>query len=380
MPGESGVHREFDDSVRSKVSPRLALTNPGESLLSARPPRTRDTFAPEQASTRVCKFQIRWTTKSSTIYRASFTSSPDPRAAASLSPSRFASGSRDVLLPHSDLPSPSTAALASVIACLGSLFTSTSVLRIEDHPTAPPTRAGTPATLACGNPATSSAPNIVKDCIFCGVTKSNSAFKVVYEDNEFVVFRDRSPGSKVHLLAIPKSHVDNVKMLLREDLAFVERIKAVGHVALQQAGVAPHQRRFVRVRMCSLAGGPDTETDQRECRCPLQARLPYTTVNHLHLHLLSTPLPFPGSFKYCPAIPKATTAHAAQLGTHLIKVKGLSWFVEVDQGLSYPGLLQVLRILAAGERVKVGAVKIRLAAQGTTYGAQSNQERAVRPS
>ncbi|KDE08432.1 hypothetical protein MVLG_01467 [Microbotryum lychnidis-dioicae p1A1 Lamole] len=168
MPGESGVHREFDDSVRSKVSPRLALTNPGES----------------------------------------------------------------------------TAALASVIACLGSLFTFTSVLRIEDHPTAPPTRAGTPATLACGNPATSSAPNTVKDCIFCGVTKSNSAFKVVYEDNEFVVFRDRSPGSKVHLLAIPKSHVDNVKVLLREDLAFVERIKAVGHVALQQAGVAPHQRRL----------------------------------------------------------------------------------------------------------------------------------------
>ncbi|SDA03007.1 BZ3500_MvSof-1268-A1-R1_Chr11-1g03258 [Microbotryum saponariae] len=211
---------------------------------------------------------------------------------------------------------------------------------IEDHPTAPPTRVGTP-TLACGDPATSSAPNTVKDCIFCGVTKSNSAFKVVYEDNEFVVFRDRSPGSKVHLLAIPKSHVDNVKMLLREDLDFVERIKAVGHVALQQAGVAPHQRRL-------------------GFHIP-----PFFSVNHLHLHLLSTPLPFPGSFKYRPAIPKTKTAHAAQLGTHLIKVKGLSWFVEVDQ---------VLRILAAGERVKVGAVKIRLAAQGTTYGAQSNQE------
>lgn len=27
------------------------------------------------------------------------------------------------------------------------------------------------------------------------------------QDPEFVVFRDRSPGSKVHLLAVPKRHV-----------------------------------------------------------------------------------------------------------------------------------------------------------------------------
>lgn len=32
-------------------------------------------------------------------------------------------------------------------------------------------------------------------------------FGVVYEDEEFAVFEDRSPGSKVHLLAVPKKHI-----------------------------------------------------------------------------------------------------------------------------------------------------------------------------
>ncbi|SCV73352.1 BQ2448_7278 [Microbotryum intermedium] len=238
--------------------------------------------------------------------------------------------SAHVTSPPPRSPLVTAAALASLITCLSSLFTSTSALRIDDYPSAPPTQVGTPNLAS--DPATSSAQKTVEGCTFCGVTKSNLAFKVVYEDDEFVVFRDRSPGSKVHLLAIPKSHVDNVKVLQREDIDFVDRMKVVGHAALQQAGVAPHQRRL-------------------GFHIP-----PFFSVNHLHLHLLATPLPFPGSFKYRPAVPKVRPEAAS--GTTIIKAKGLSWFVEVDQ---------VLRILAAGERVKVGPVQIRLAA-GTTAG------------
>lgn len=47
-------------------------------------------------------------------------------------------------------------------------------------------------------------------------------------------------------------------------------------------------------------------------------------VNHLHLHLLSLPLPFRGSLKYRPALPSEAERSSG-------KLKGWSWFVEVDQ-------------------------------------------------
>lgn len=34
-----------------------------------------------------------------------------------------------------------------------------------------------------------------------------SADRLAIQDDEFVIFKDRSPGSKVHLLAVPKRHV-----------------------------------------------------------------------------------------------------------------------------------------------------------------------------
>jgi len=42
---------------------------------------------------------------------------------------------------------------------------------------------------------------------FLRVFAWNSLILLVAQDDEFVIFRDRSPGSKVHLLAIPKRHI-----------------------------------------------------------------------------------------------------------------------------------------------------------------------------
>ncbi|KAL7337214.1 hypothetical protein BJY59DRAFT_501336 [Rhodotorula toruloides] len=73
---------------------------------------------------------------------------------------------------------------------------------------------------------------------------------------------------------------------------------------------------------------------------------PFYSVNHLHLHLLSLPLPFRGSLKYRPALPSEAERSSG-------KLKGWSWFVEVDQ---------VLDILRAGQKVKVASVRAPTAA------------------
>ncbi|TNY18020.1 hypothetical protein DMC30DRAFT_419235, partial [Rhodotorula diobovata] len=154
-------------------------------------------------------------------------------------------------------------------------------------------------------------------CIFCGVTAASPGFRVVHEDPEFVVFRDRSPGSKVHLLAVPKRHVESVKTLEAEDVGMLERMKHLGRRVLVEQDVPEGEQRL-------------------GFHIP-----PFFSVPHLHLHLLSLPLPFPGSVKYRPAVPPP--ARGGGRG----RIKGWSWFVEVDQAIE---------ILRAGQRIKVGPV------------------------
>ncbi|KAK4049221.1 hypothetical protein OIO90_005510 [Microbotryomycetes sp. JL221] len=163
-------------------------------------------------------------------------------------------------------------------------------------------------------------------CVFCTASRRNKAFKVVHEDDEFVVFKDRSPGSKVHLLAIPKHHIDNVKTLGRDDVGMFLRMRTLGQRILEDVGVEPqHQRMGFHIP-------------------------PFYSVNHLHMHLLSTPIPFPGNFKYRPAIVKSSSPLKQEQSNATRKLKGFSWFVHVDQ---------VIAILESEQTVKVSSVKAR---------------------
>ncbi|GAA5865067.1 hypothetical protein JCM8547_007702 [Rhodosporidiobolus lusitaniae] len=185
-------------------------------------------------------------------------------------------------------------------------------------------------------PPSSLRPDGTKEgCIFCDVGVEKG-FNVVHEDPEFVVFRDRSPGSRVHLLAVPRRHVDNVKALVPEDAAMLQRMRALGSEVLKKVGVPEGEQRL-------------------GFHIP-----PFFSVNHLHLHLLSLPLPFPGSLKYRPSFSSPFPAlsclpFSLRGGGKGMSLKGFSWFVTVDQ---------VLAILAAGRRVRVGSVWIAREEEG----------------
>ncbi|GAA5823516.1 hypothetical protein JCM5353_006289 [Sporobolomyces roseus] len=196
-------------------------------------------------------------------------------------------------------------------------------LPLESRPPSPPHLSS--STALANQPTRLNEDGTKSDCIFCGVTTANPDFNVVHEDDEFVIFRDRSPGSKVHLLAIPKRHIDNVKTLSILDTDMLLRMKSVGQATLSKIGVPQGQQRL-------------------GFHIP-----PFFSVNHLHLHLLSLPLPFPGSIKYRPSIPSSfNTPPTTPSTSKRTKLKGFAWFCEIDQ---------VIRILQAGQKVKVGSVK-----------------------
>lgn len=51
------------------------------------------------------------------------------------------------------------------------------------------------------------------DCLFCKIINGAIPAEFIYEDDHMVVFKDKFPKAKVHLLAVPKVHIDSLKTL-----------------------------------------------------------------------------------------------------------------------------------------------------------------------
>lgn len=53
----------------------------------------------------------------------------------------------------------------------------------------------------------------MSDCIFCKIIEKEIPANIVYEDDKILAFHDLSPVSPVHVLIIPKVHIDSLNML-----------------------------------------------------------------------------------------------------------------------------------------------------------------------
>jgi histidine triad (HIT) family protein len=68
------------------------------------------------------------------------------------------------------------------------------------------------------------------DCVFCKIATGEIPSEFVYQDEEFVAFRDIHPQAPVHVLLIPRKHYPTVTDM--EDPAVIGRaIQAAGAVA-----------------------------------------------------------------------------------------------------------------------------------------------------
>lgn len=54
------------------------------------------------------------------------------------------------------------------------------------------------------------------DCIFCKIAQGKQKADIVYEDNDYVVFHDIRPKAPLHLLLVPKEHIDQPPAQLTE--------------------------------------------------------------------------------------------------------------------------------------------------------------------
>ena len=79
----------------------------------------------------------------------------------------------------------------------------------------------------------------MKDCIFCKIINGDFNTKFVYEDENAVVFNDINPKANIHLLVVPKLHVESLNEL--DDIELLGQLMNVVKKVTKQEGIKSYR-------------------------------------------------------------------------------------------------------------------------------------------
>jgi len=105
---------------------------------------------------------------------------------------------------------------------------------------------------------------MAEECIFCRIVAGEVTSEIIYQDEDFLAFRDISPQAPKHVLIIPKTHITYLAELTEGQQDIAGRLIILANNLAEKEGIANSGYRLVI--NCGLEGGQ--------------------LVPHLHLHLI----------------------------------------------------------------------------------------------
>ncbi|MEA3442107.1 MAG: histidine triad nucleotide-binding protein [Chloroflexota bacterium] len=105
---------------------------------------------------------------------------------------------------------------------------------------------------------------MAEECLFCRIVSGEIDSDTVYEDEDFLAFRDINPQAPVHIIVIPKAHIASVAKLTEKQRDIIGRLIILAKKLAEQESIAQSGYRL------AINCGPDGGQ----------------VVPHLHLHLL----------------------------------------------------------------------------------------------
>lgn len=102
------------------------------------------------------------------------------------------------------------------------------------------------------------------ECLFCKIINKEIPADVVFEDDQILAIKDIAPAAPVHVLLIPKIHIDSLNEIGTEHLQLMGRIQLAASQLASELGIAEQGYRLVN--NCGSWGGQ--------------------AIFHLHYHLL----------------------------------------------------------------------------------------------
>ncbi len=109
------------------------------------------------------------------------------------------------------------------------------------------------------------------DCIFCMIANHEIPSNIAYEDDKIICFHDLEPQAPVHVLVIPKKHIESLDDVKEEDK------ELMGHIMCTISKIAAD---------LGLENGYRVVSNNGEDA--------FQTVKHMHCHVLGKrKLPWP---------------------------------------------------------------------------------------
>jgi histidine triad (HIT) family protein len=102
------------------------------------------------------------------------------------------------------------------------------------------------------------------DCLFCKIARGEIPSEKVYSDDEFYAFRDIHPAAPVHVLVIPRKHIERISDATEADTVLMGKLLLVANKVADQEGIRESGFRYVI--SCNKDGGQ--------------------LVFHIHLHIV----------------------------------------------------------------------------------------------
>ena len=104
----------------------------------------------------------------------------------------------------------------------------------------------------------------MRDCIFCKIARKEIPAKIAYEDTGVVAFEDLNPKAPVHILIIPKKHIERISDIEDADAALIGNMALAAKKIAKEKNIESSGYRLVA--NCNKDAGQE--------------------VFHIHMHLL----------------------------------------------------------------------------------------------
>lgn len=104
----------------------------------------------------------------------------------------------------------------------------------------------------------------MENCLFCKIVEGTLPALIVYSDETLMAFKDIHPQAPVHILIIPKQHINNLSNIPNEMNSIISRIPQVAAQLAREFGI--DKSGFRLLTNSGIDGGQ--------------------TVYHLHFHLM----------------------------------------------------------------------------------------------
>lgn len=100
------------------------------------------------------------------------------------------------------------------------------------------------------------------DCLFCRIAAREIEARMVYEDDKLVAIHDINPAAPVHILLIPKRHLDSLNEVAEEDTEVLGHLQVIASRLAKEMGLDSYRV----VNNCGVSAGQ--------------------SIFHIHYHLL----------------------------------------------------------------------------------------------